>query len=154
MPAISARCATITLHAGADHRVWVPAALGSAHAGPAGRHQGGHSEQDALAIDADTLRLIEAQGIGGGFVFAWTDEWFKRTWNTLEHQIPPDRRQLWHDPLTNEHYFGLVATGALGPEGAEPTTLFSGTEQLRKVTTQTDESSIHLRLASPRNPRT
>ncbi len=130
----------------------VPSALGSAHAGPAGRDQGGHSEQDALAIDADTLRLIKAQGISGGFVFAWTDEWFKRTWNTLEHQIPPDRRQLWHDPLTNEQYFGLVATDALGPEGAEPTTLFSGTEQLRKVTAQTDESSIHLRLDFAEEP--
>lgn len=44
------------------------------YAGPVGRDQGGHSEQDALAIDADTLRLIKVQGISGGFVFAWTDE--------------------------------------------------------------------------------
>ena len=40
---------------------------------------------------------------------AWTDEWFKRTWNTMEHQ-DGERRQLWHDPLTNEQWFGLVAT--------------------------------------------
>ena len=42
-------------------------------------------------------------------VFAWVDEWFKRTWNTMEHQEPA-RRQLWHDPLTNEQWFGLIAT--------------------------------------------
>ena len=27
----------------------------------------------------------------------------------MEHQVP-ERRQLWHDPLTNEQWFGLVAT--------------------------------------------
>src|SRR5690606_7824123 len=42
-------------------------------------------------------------------VFVWADEWFKRTWNTMEHQ-EPERRQLWHDPLTNEQWFGMVAT--------------------------------------------
>ncbi|CAN5820565.1 hypothetical protein BH20ACT6_BH20ACT6_00790 [soil metagenome] len=84
--------------------------------------------------------------MGGAFVFAWTDEWFKRTWNTLEHQLPPDRRQLWHDQLTNEEHFGLVATDALGPGGAQPATLFSGEEDLRKVTARTDEAYIHLRL--------
>lgn len=87
----------------------VPSSLGSAHAGTRGRDQGGHSEQEALAMTADMMRMMQGKGIGGAFVFAWTDEWFKRTWNTVEHQ-DPERRQLWHDPLTNEQWFGLVAT--------------------------------------------
>ncbi len=87
----------------------VPASLGSAHDGTRGRDQGSHSEQDAMAMDASMLRMMEDRGIAGGFVFSWEDEWFKRTWNTLEHQ-DPERRQLWHDPLTNEQWFGLVAT--------------------------------------------
>jgi hypothetical protein len=87
----------------------VPSSLGSAHDGPLGRDQGGHSEQEAMAMVADMTRMLEAKGVAGAFVFIWEDEWFKRTWNTMEHQ-DPDRRQLWHDPLTNEQWFGLVAT--------------------------------------------
>jgi hypothetical protein len=87
----------------------VPSSLGSAHRGTRGRDQGGHSEADAMAIDADTMRLIAHLGLGGAFVFSWTDEWFKRTWNTMEHQ-DDERRQLWHDPLTNEQWFGMIAT--------------------------------------------
>ena len=87
----------------------VPSSLGSAHNGTNGRDQGAHSEQEAMAMDADMMRMMEDKGIGGAFVFAWTDEWFKRTWNTMEHQ-DAERRQLWHDPLTNEQWFGLVAT--------------------------------------------
>lgn len=87
----------------------VPSSLGSAHGGTRGRDQGGHSEREAMAIDADLMRLIAHLDLGGAFVFAWIDEWFKRTWNTMEHQAP-ERRQLWHDPLTNEQWFGLIAT--------------------------------------------
>jgi hypothetical protein len=87
----------------------VPSSLGSAHGGTRGRDQGGHSERDAMAIDADLMRLIASLDLGGAFVFSWTDEWFKRTWNTMEHQLPT-RRQLWHDPLTNEQWFGIIAT--------------------------------------------
>ena len=87
----------------------VPASLGTAHFGPLDRHQGTHTEQDAMAMNADMLRMLEAKGAAGAFVFSWEDEWFKRTWNTLEHQVD-ERRQLWHDPLTNEQWFGLFAT--------------------------------------------
>jgi hypothetical protein len=87
----------------------VPSSLGSAHLGPLGRDQGGHTEQEAMAMNADMMRMLAAKGIAGAFVFIWEDEWFKRTWNTMEHQ-DPERRQLWHDPLTNEQWFGLIAT--------------------------------------------
>ncbi|ROR90044.1 hypothetical protein [Nocardioides aurantiacus] len=87
----------------------VPSSLGSAHEGTRGRDQGSHSEQEAMAMNASMLRMMAAQGVAGGFVFSWEDEWFKRTWNTQEH-TDAERRQLWHDPLTNEQWFGLVAT--------------------------------------------
>lgn len=87
----------------------VPSSLGSAHEGPRDRDQGGHTEQDAMATDADLMRLIADLDLGGAFVFSWEDEWFKRTWNTQLHQVA-ERRQLWHDPLTNEQWFGIVAT--------------------------------------------
>ena len=87
----------------------VPSSLGSAHQGPLGRDQGAHTEQEAMQTDADLLRMLQAQGVGGAFVFAWSDEWFKRTWNTLAH-VDLERLALWHDPLTNEQWFGLLAT--------------------------------------------
>ena len=69
----------------------------------------GHSEQESMAIDAELLKEIKDLGLAGGFLFEWTDEWFKATWNTLKRQLPVDRRALWHDPWTNEQWFGVVA---------------------------------------------
>ncbi len=87
----------------------VPSSIGSAHGGPLGRDQGGHSEQNAMAINAELMQVQREVGISGGFVFEWTDEWFKFTWNTIDYELPRERRQLWHNPLTNESMFGLLA---------------------------------------------
>jgi hypothetical protein len=75
-----------------------------------------------MATDASLLRLTADRGVAAAFVFSWEDEWFKRTWNTTEHQ-DAERRQLWHDPLTNEQYFGLMATdpGRIPDAAAEAT---------------------------------
>jgi hypothetical protein len=121
----------------------VPSSLGSAHQGPLGRDQGGHTEREAMEIDAELLRLIEAQGLSGGFVFAWTDEWFKRTWNTLEHQVPAERRQVWHDPLTNEQHFGMLATdSSLVVDSGRELARDSGA--LKYVLAQADAAYVHL----------
>ena len=127
----------------------VPSSIGSAHAGPLGRDQGGHSEQQAMRTDADLLRRIRRLGLAGGLVFAWTDEWFKHTWNTVEHQAPADRRPLWHDELTNEQHFGLVATDAAGAQPEVSLPLIEG-GGLRAVRMHVDESYLHvdLQLAS------
>ncbi len=125
----------------------VPSSIGSAHNGPLGRSQGGHSERDAMRIDAELLRLIHDVGLSGGLLFSWTDEWFKFTWNTVEHQ-DRERRQLWHDPLTNEQNFGLVAMDAAGPPDAPAQTLLDTGDgwPARKVTARVDESYLHLRI--------
>ena len=95
----------------------VPSSLGSAHFGSLGRDQGGHDEPTAMAINADLLQTQHDLGLAGGFVFAWQDEWFKRTWNTMDLELPAERRQLWQNPLTNEANFGLLAIepGEHGP---------------------------------------
>jgi hypothetical protein len=126
----------------------VPSSIGSAHAGPLGRGQGDHSELEAMRIDADLLRVIRDQGMCGGFVFAWADEWFKRTWNTMNHQVPADRRQLWHDPMTNEQYFGILATDPIGPPDQPERTLLDDPngKPSRKVTARRDESFLWLRI--------
>jgi hypothetical protein len=87
----------------------VPSAWGLAHLGPLGRDQGAHNEPDAMAINAELLRVTAEEGTGGGFVFALVDEWFKTTWNTLPLQLPADRRALWRDAMCNEANFGVIA---------------------------------------------
>lgn len=103
----------------------VPSSFGTAHVGSLGRGQGDHSEQESMSIDADLLRMIAALDLAGGYVFAWTDEWFKFTWNTIDMQIPADRRSLWHDAWTNEQHFGILAADA----GEVPTIVIDGIDE-------------------------
>jgi hypothetical protein len=117
----------------------VPSAIGLAHYGTLGRHQGRHSEAEAMRMDAEMLQLIQDLGLAGGFVFSWADEWFKFTWNTISHQHPAERRQLWHDPLTNEQHFGLVATDPTGAVNPDPVAL-------GEVAARIDEAYMHLRF--------
>lgn len=136
----------------------VPSSKGLAHYGPRGRDQGGHTEQEAMAIDADLLRIVEEQGCAGGFVFEWADEWFKFTWNTIDYELPGDRRQLWRSPWTNEEHFGLVATDAgersvvtLDGDGSEwesnrSQVIFEGRGPVREVRAVKDEAYLYLRL--------
>ncbi|MET8151787.1 hypothetical protein ACIBSW_16650 [Actinoplanes sp. NPDC049668] len=131
----------------------VPSSIGKAHLGPLGRDQGDHDEAEAMRIDAELLHMIKNLGLSGGFIFAWIDEWFKLTWNTVTHQIPADRRQLWHDPLTNEQYFGLIATDPTGSPDAAPQTLAEDqkAKPASRVRATLDESYLHLSvtLAQP-----
>jgi len=136
----------------------VPSSLGSAHTGTLGRSQGDHPERDAMQADAQMLREIHDLGLAGGFIFEWTDEWYKKTWNTQLHQLPLERVELWHDPFTNEQYFGLVATDPLGT-GPAPAVIYrnaaapaAGAGDIREVTAWTDESYIHLAVRFARSP--
>ncbi|TDF93846.1 hypothetical protein [Paenibacillus piri] len=87
----------------------VPSSLGVAHLGTMDRHQGSHDEEAQGRIDASLLQDIHSEGMAGAIVFSWQDEWFKKTWNTMYYEIPQDRRRLWHNVLTNEQHFGLLA---------------------------------------------
>ncbi|USG64380.1 hypothetical protein NDK47_19800 [Brevibacillus ruminantium] len=85
----------------------VPASQGIAHMGMLGRNQGGHDEKEQGEMDADMFRQIHEEGYSGAILFTWQDEWFKKTWNTLNYDIP-DRRAYWYNTLTNESFFGVL----------------------------------------------
>ncbi|HJW76185.1 MAG TPA: hypothetical protein VJ787_11040, partial [Thermoleophilia bacterium] len=136
----------------------VPSAMGLAHRGPLDRDQGGHSEQEAMRTDGEIPTMIHDLGFSGGFVFEWADEWFKFTWNTIDYEIPGERRQLWTNPWTNEEHFGLMA---MDPGAADAVTvdgegvewarnrsqvIYEGRRELREVRAVRDEGYLYLRL--------
>lgn len=85
----------------------VPASQGSAHKGMLGRDQGGHDEKEQGEMNADMFRQIHQEGYSGAILFTWQDEWFKKTWNTMNYDVP-DRRAYWYNVLTNESFFGVL----------------------------------------------
>jgi hypothetical protein len=136
----------------------VPGGMGLAHRGPLGRNQGAHSEPDQMALNAEMLEIIRAQGLAGGLLFEWADEWFKRTWNTVDIEQPADRRALWDNAFNNEAHFGLLAIepglatsvtldGSLADwDRVASSPIFTGDGALRQVTATNDAAYLYLML--------
>ncbi|MBO0961579.1 hypothetical protein J1P26_17885 [Neobacillus sp. MM2021_6] len=86
----------------------VPSSRGLTHKNPFGMNQGFHSEKEQGEINSRLYQSIVTEGYAGGLVFTWQDEWFKRTWNTMDFDNP-DRRPYWNNQQTNEQHFGLLS---------------------------------------------
>ena len=87
----------------------VPSSRGCTHENPlTGFNQGGVNEQEQGDMLASMAKDIYDSGYCGGLAFTWQDEWFKRTWNTMDYS-DPDRRAYWSDMQTSEQNFGMLA---------------------------------------------
>lgn len=86
----------------------IPASRGQTHRNPFGWNQGFISESEQGDILTHLFEDIIHEGMLGGLVFTWQDEWFKRTWNTMDYDNP-DRRPYWSNAQTNEQHFGLLS---------------------------------------------
>lgn len=87
----------------------VPSSRGMTHRNIyTGFNQGDIDEKTQGKMDASMLKDIYDSDYAGGMVFSWQDEWFKRTWNTMDMDLP-DRRPYWSNPQTNEQEFGMLA---------------------------------------------
>ncbi|OJF92550.1 hypothetical protein [Alkalibacterium sp. 20] len=86
----------------------VPSSRGMTHVNPFGWNQGFLSEEEQGDIVVRLFEDIYEQGAVGGIMFTWQDEWFKRTWNTMELDNP-DQRPYWSNMQTNEQRFGLLS---------------------------------------------
>ncbi len=85
----------------------VPSSRGLTHKNAYGMNQGFRSEEEQGKIDQHLFQSIVSEGYAGGLVFSWQDEWFKKTWNTMDFDNP-DRRPYWNNQQTNEQHFGIL----------------------------------------------
>lgn len=86
----------------------VPSSRGLTHENPFGWNQGKLSEKEQGKILRHLFEDIMSEKLMGGLVFTWQDEWFKRTWNTMDYDNP-NRRPYWSNAQTNEQQFGLLS---------------------------------------------
>jgi hypothetical protein len=85
----------------------VPSSRGIAHRNVHDRHQGRHTEQEQGEMVVAMFEDIFHADTAGGIMFAWQNEWFKRTWN-LDARSVPSRRPFWSNVETPEQRFGLL----------------------------------------------
>lgn len=132
----------------------IPTSRGRTHSGPMGMHQGGVTETDQGAYVQKMFEDILQADYMGGLVFTWQDEWFKRTWNTMELDNP-DRRPYWSNAQTSEQQFGLLSFDSLkikvDGEGKEWTTepfyeASNDTDPIRKAYVDHDERYLYLKF--------
>jgi hypothetical protein len=62
----------------------VPSSRGLTHENIHGMDQGNHSEKEQGEINQKLFQTIASENFAGGILFSWQDEWFKRTWNTMD----------------------------------------------------------------------
>lgn len=85
----------------------IPSSRGNTHNNIYGWNQGGHTEKEQGEILAHLFEDIVEENMAGGLIFSWHDEWFKRTWNTMDFDNP-DQRPYWKNVQTNEQMFGML----------------------------------------------
>ena len=128
----------------------LPASRGVTHINHlTGLNQGGFSHQQQGEGLVSMLDDIHKSGCMGGIVFAWQDEWFKRSWNTMDFD-DPDTRPKWLNVESSEENFGLVSFSAFPSikiDGADDDWAaapdLDGDNRLRAAW---DESFLYLRI--------
>lgn len=94
----------------------VPSSWGSAHQSFSNMNHGGYSEVQQGEKNLRMMHNIVDADCAGGFMFAWMDEWFKRTWivqyleayGLQSGAVTIPTRQLWLNLTSPEQNFGLI----------------------------------------------
>ncbi|CEA00995.1 hypothetical protein BN1048_01194 [Jeotgalicoccus saudimassiliensis] len=129
----------------------VPASRGMTHKNPYGWNQGFLSEKEQGEIVTHLFEDIMHEEMMGGLVFTWQDEWFKRTWNTMDYDNP-DRRPYWSNAQTNEQQFGLLSfdTHKIGVDGStddwQTDLMYEGNDELKSLSMDTDERYLYFKI--------
>ena len=87
----------------------IPSSRGKAHNSMQDNfNQGSHTETEQGDILASLFNDIVDTNYMGALIFSWQDEWFKRTWNTMDFDLAW-QRPMWSNVETNEQFFGLLS---------------------------------------------
>lgn len=122
----------------------VPSSWGDAHFSPSGMDHGGHDEVSQGHDDARLTQNLYDNGLAGGMLFAWIDEWWKRTWIVDEISYPRERYRLWNNLTSPEENFGLIAFDTAEP--AYKTLQQSEQGAIRRIEAAYDAKYFHVRL--------
>ncbi len=125
----------------------LPSSWGNAHTNfVSGMHHGGHDEAAQAQITKRMADNVFDSGSGGGMVFAWMDEWWKRTWIVANRTFPVQRFPLWFDVTSPEENYGLIAYqlpqpdfGALGEK--------TGTGRIKSINADADAAFFHVKIS-------
>jgi hypothetical protein len=88
----------------------VPSSREVSHWHRDGWHHGGHNEHKQGEINGLLMKAIYDSGMGGGIVFNWYDEWFKKNWLFQPYEVPAERNNLWFNLQDPEQNYGLLGT--------------------------------------------
>lgn len=129
----------------------LPASRGMTHRNPFGWNQGFISEAEQGEYVSALFEDILHEGMMGGLVFTWQDEWFKRTWNTMDYDNP-DARPYWSNAQTNEEQFGILSfdTHKIGVDGDagewDADALYEGESTLENFAMDYDERYLYFKV--------
>jgi hypothetical protein len=123
----------------------VPTSWGIAHFGQSGMHHGGHDEETQGRYTARMMDNIHGAGYAGSIAFAWIDEWWKSTWICTPQAFPRGRYPLWHNVMSPEQNYGLVAFD-LPPPKYDQWPAVTGGGRLRQVEAATSAEYFFVRL--------
>lgn len=130
----------------------IPSSRGKTHNNVYGWNQGHMSEKEQGETLARLFEDILEEDLMGGLVFTWQDEWFKRTWNTMDLDNP-DRRPYWSNAQTSEQQFGLLSFDRLKVkvdgkdddwQGVEP--LYTSNGAVQSLMMQSDERYVYYKI--------
>lgn len=129
----------------------IPASRGMTHRNVYGWNQGFMSEEQQGEALIRLYDEILAENMMGGLVFSWQDEWFKRTWNTMDLD-DPERRPFWSNAQTNEQQFGLLSmdrlfiqTDGKTEDWQEVTPLYEEDQALSELSITHDERYLYVK---------
>ncbi|MUT65691.1 hypothetical protein [Paenibacillus sp. NEAU-GSW1] len=132
----------------------IPGSRGMTHENVYGWNQGFMSEQAQGETLQHLFEDIMHEGLLGGLVFTWQDEWFKRTWNTEDYDNP-NRRPFWSNTQTNEQQFGLLSFDRLKVKADGNTEEWGGTQlfgtspsEATDFAVDYDEQYLYIKLKS------
>jgi hypothetical protein len=129
----------------------VPSSWGNAHYSISGMHHGGHDEAGQGRYNARMLRNMYDTGCAGGILFAWMDEWWKRSWITDPIAFPRDRYPLWHNMTGPEANFGLLSFDGAPPD-FNSWGITDGFGRIKTIRAAYDQSYFYLEVNLDRAP--